>query len=61
MASLWKMKWICTAIRTDFYAGQGIYFSALFFLLQLRIILIIKKEKMFETSLTFFINSYLQM
>ena len=45
MASLWKMKWICTAIRTDFYAGQGIYFSALFFLLQLRIILIIKKRK----------------
>jgi len=54
------MKWICTAIRTDFYAGQGIYFSALFFLLQLRIILIIKKGKMFETPLTFFINSYLQ-
>ena len=31
MASLWKMKWICTAIRTNFYAGQGFYFSALFF------------------------------
>jgi hypothetical protein len=60
MASLWKMKWICTAIRTDFYAGQGIYFSALFFLLQLRIILIIKKGKIFDTSLTIFINSYLQ-
>jgi len=60
MASLWKMKWICTAIRTDFYAGQGIYFSALFFLLQLRIILIIKKGKMFETSSTFVFNSYLQ-
>ena len=33
MASLWKMKWICTAIRTDFYTGQGIYFSALLFFL----------------------------
>lgn len=42
---------------------QGREFISLpcFFLLQMRIILIIKKGKMFETSLTFFINSYLQM
>ena len=36
------------------------FFSTLFFLLQLRVILIIKKGKMFETSSTLVFNSYLQ-